>query len=286
MGLSKFRWRWAPSVTPAEAGALRAAMKREALVPVTGIRVRRLTTRGFWTLPMADEIGCDVFAKEYKELSFTRRLRGLVRRSPADREFDNLVRLAQVGVGVPRPLAKVDDGFGLSCRASFVLMEHLAGWRPVAEHFRLYDEGVAEGREGFFSDLAEFILGMFSRGVVHKNLFPYNIMVHCSEAGTRRFAVIDVSAADFLPRVPREAAQGDVTFLAGFLLYEGGSHSLIEGFLETLCRLDGQEHMGIDPRGLLADAEGKAKHFRRRAERKNRERAGRSEESGAEVFAT
>jgi len=296
MGTAKLHWRFAHDVSPSVAQALTETMKREALLPVEGIQRRGLATRAHWLIPLRERIGCDVFAKEYGSPSVSRRLRGLFWHSPADREFDNLIRLGELGIPTPRPVAKVDEGRGLARRSSFVLMEYIRDARPAAEEFRRIesaDPRKAQDRDENFAQfteaLAKFLLDIFAKGVVHRDLRTANILVQTDDSyAGYRCRLLDARAVDFRRQVSGRDVEDSLSFFTGFLLKGGSSPAGVRRFLETICRLDrnGGGYISSRPEDLLAAAECKADTLRLRDERKSRERALNrpSENSGTKMF--
>jgi len=99
------------------------------------------------------------------------RLRGRAPRSPARREFQNLVALASAGLPVPRPLGLCEARRGTG-RASLVCME-------LVEHDETLVERLAEGlgeRARERSALLELVVRLHREGWYHRDLYLQHVL--------------------------------------------------------------------------------------------------------------
>ena len=105
----------------------------------------------------------DLFRDRWHDL-----LRGRAR-SPGQREFDNLRRLAQAGIPVPRPL-----GWGRSGKVSLVLMERVEHTQTLRQHLEQIEGHVAPER---LETLAQLVARLHRAGWYHRDLYLEHVVL-------------------------------------------------------------------------------------------------------------
>ena len=100
------------------------------------------------------------------------RLRGRAPRSPARREFENLIGLAAAGVQVPAPIALCEARGRQDRRSSVVVMSHVEHDETLVERFA---SGLA-GRERERRLLLELVVRLHDAGWYHRDLYLQHLL--------------------------------------------------------------------------------------------------------------
>jgi len=235
----KRRWQFAPGVDADLAGALRERFDPGHLAPAPGVPERRIGHRGYGVLARGGALALDVFVKVFVHDSPGRRLRRLLGRSGADREFASAVRLHEVGLAVARPLARVDEG-----AATYLLSEFIAGARALGACLEGDEAAPWAARAGrLLADLA-------ARGSWHRDARPDNLLAAPADAARpERIVLVDVRHVDF--SAPGDAAERMLVSLAAFFLVEGRDEAAVVRFVASAAEAAG---LGAAAAGAILEA--------------------------------
>lgn len=116
---------------------------------------------------------------------------GMARIPKALRAFDNAVRLTEMGIETPEPVAALCRVAGGRLRQSYYVCRLLDGWTDLRG---------AEKRQDFSSlakALAAFMNSLHRSGVFMKDFSPGNVLFRREENGSYRFALIDINRMSF-----------------------------------------------------------------------------------------
>ncbi len=144
--------------------------------------------RGRNTLARLDIDGMQVVAKLFPP---RRGLKGLFRRGcKATQAYDHAVRLVELGIGTPAPLAAIRYADGSAC--------YLCAWAANCRRvWDLHDGLVPEG-DRIAADLGTFVACMHLAGVLHRDNTPGNILLRPVE-DRFEFLVVDTNRMRFGP---------------------------------------------------------------------------------------
>jgi tRNA A-37 threonylcarbamoyl transferase component Bud32 len=148
--------------------------------------------------------GYDVIVKSFKKPHFFNRIvYTFFRRSKAKRSYEYALRLLEMGIPTPAPIACIEEkGCGLISRSYYISI-YEKNW----EHIRAYMLGEKK-EEALIQQLAEFISDVHNKGVHFLDMTPGNIL-HKKEDGKFRFALIDINRMKFKSNLsPKERYQG------------------------------------------------------------------------------
>ncbi|MCX5682104.1 MAG: methyltransferase domain-containing protein, partial [Planctomycetota bacterium] len=282
--MTDLRWHFAPDADEATRGALvRAFQHKDCFESPTCSPVRGKSGRRYGLLNTDGKVPFRIFVKAYGENSIGSRLRGIIGRCAAKREFENAVALRQLGVAVPRPLAVARDRSRSQPRCCYLCMEYVEDARTLLE---LIAGG--EIRDGQWPALAEavarLLVDLASRGVWHKDVRPANLIVRYREpAGPPTLMLVDVRHVAFSKAPLPDALEHMLSTLCGFLMAAGIAPPQVRAIAEAAARIDRREQRGLltgSTDAVLARGRAFAQAFLRRARRK-----GRLPASAADAFA-
>jgi RIO-like serine/threonine protein kinase fused to N-terminal HTH domain len=143
--------------------------------------------------------GFDIIVKRYKKPNYINRFAyAYVRPSKAKRAYKYALKLRSLGVDSPEPIAYLEEREnGLLGYAYFVSI-----FETQFVEIREIMEGFAEN-DTLLSDLALYIADFHSKGVLHLDMSPGNILY--KKVGDRYFfTLIDINRMQFLPVIPNE----------------------------------------------------------------------------------
>ena len=222
--MAELRWTWVDDVDTSWREALARAFDPAALVPVAGLRPRGIAGRSCGLLAAPPSVPFGVFVKTFAHGSLHARVRHGRGGSGAAVEFDNAVRLHQMGLPVPRPLALADECGLWGCARSHYLMEHIAGAKPLGECLAAAGLPGSPAFDALALAVARLLVDLAAKGVWHRDVNGGNVLVAPDNAGRlRRLYVVDARHVEFgrLPGAP--ALEQMLTTLAGSLLADGVS---------------------------------------------------------------
>lgn len=113
-----------------------------------------------------------------------------VRKSKAARSYLYALRLLQMGINTPAPLAYVEERSGLCLRRSYYVCEYVEGenirnWHLLAD------------QDAMLAALAEEMVKIHRAGVWHKDFSPGNILVQRPAADAYKFYLVDINRMQF-----------------------------------------------------------------------------------------
>lgn len=242
--LDSIQWHFAADVDETLQAAIMAAFRpAEALRPAPGAPKRGVAGRAYGLLP-EEAVPLPVFVKVFRYSLWNLLWRPLGRQSAAA-EFENAVRLREMGLPVPRPLALKHERIAGGAWRSYVCMEYLAGRRPLAALLR--PAATAENQlEPLALLVARLIVDLAGRGVWHRDMRPENILVALDDrGGPQSVTLIDLRHTVFTPEPAPEALGRMLTTLIAFLLADGADRRWATMLVECAARIDREEHRGL-----------------------------------------
>ena len=111
-----YRWNWATGIDAEAREVIVRAFDPETLAPAPAAPHRDVAGRRYGFLETSQALPFDVFVKVFEHHSLGKRILHLWRRSNAAREFASAVRLHEMGLPVPQPLALVNESGNWGCR--------------------------------------------------------------------------------------------------------------------------------------------------------------------------
>ena len=237
-------WRWypAPGVGQAVSEALREAFRPERIAPMAAGFDRRVKCRGYGCLAATPQLPGGVFVKVFEHDTPWRRLRHALGRSGAAREFGRAVRLWQMGVPTPQPLARVDEVGPLGCRTTYLLTEFAAGARSLRE---VLQEVAGPHEEAFrrtAQGVAESLAHLAARGIASRDMNCENVLVTVgADGGPDRVQLVDLRHVEFRTGPWPEAVPEMLVILAGTLLAAGVEERLVAALVEAAMARAGAE---------------------------------------------
>jgi SAM-dependent methyltransferase len=247
-GLARLHWRFAPGLQDALRDALAQAFQpAERLRPAPGATGREAVGRAYGLLPAAEGLPFEVFIKVFGSTSFWGLLRAGHR--GAMREFDRAVRLRELGLPVPRPLALVRQRTGWGACRTYFWMEYVPHARPLAELLRP-GATAPEQMESLAPVTARLLVDLAARGVLHHDVRPENILVTEHPGRPPALTLVDLRHADF--RIPREPGTLEqmLATLGAFLLLADTDRCWVEAVMAEAARIDREENLGLTSRPL------------------------------------
>jgi len=209
----------------------RAALDPAALDAVPGAPARAVHGRGYGVLRTLPDLPLEIFVKVFIHRGVVGRLRHLRGRSGPAREFASAVRLYGMGLPVPRPLALVDETGPWGCRASYCLMEYVAGAQPLSGVLCETGGAGPAAREAAVAGAARLIVELAARGVWHRDASAENLLlVAGAEGGPGRIVLVDARHAYFGAE-PAAALEQMVVALGAFLLVAGAEPTVVRGLV-------------------------------------------------------
>jgi SAM-dependent methyltransferase len=253
--LAKLHWRFAPGIQDALLEALvQAFQPAERLRPAPGASGREAVGRTYGLLPETPALPFRVFVKVFGSDSIWSLLKSGYR--GAKQEFDRAIRLHELGLPVPRPLALVREYTSLGAWRTYLWMEYVPDARPLAE---LVKPGAtpADQLDALALVTARLLVDLASLGVLHRDVRPENILVREQPGRPPALTLVDLRHADIRSgRRPGALAQMLAT-LGAFLLLRDADRSWVESVIQAAARIDRQENLGLMP-GPLEDVSAQA----------------------------
>jgi len=117
------------------------------------------------------------------------RLRGRRARSPGQREFDALVRLAEDGLPVPRAITFCEERVFGGVRRSLVVMERVVHADTVRDRLAVLE---ARERRALCERVLEIVVRLHARGWYHRDLYLQHFVI-CADGGA--LVLLDVGRA-------------------------------------------------------------------------------------------
>ena len=283
-----YRWNWAAGIDSKWREALVRAFDPETLSAIPAAPHRDVAGRGYGLLETAGSLPFDVFVKVFEHPSFRNRIRHLWGRSGAAREFSNAVRLHEMGLPVPQPLALVSESGNWGCRTCYFLMEHLAGAQPLSACLAAAGDPASDAFAALVRPVATLLVDLAARGVWHRDIRAENLLVSRGGEGFgHRLCLVDARHARFRVR-PAEALERMLVTLGAFLLV-GDADGRVAEALVSAAAGEARQHIGLegapDGRAVLDGARASAARLLARDLRKGR-RAPESLDAFAARYAT
>ena len=143
--------------------------------------------------------GCNIIVKRYRKPNYINRFAyAYIRPSKAKRAYEYALKLRDLGVNSPEPIAYLEEKeVGLLGYAYFVSIfeTEFTEVREIMEGFKEND--------ALLNDLALYIADFHSKGVLHLDMSPGNIL--SKKIGDKYFfTLIDINRMQFLPVIPNE----------------------------------------------------------------------------------
>ncbi len=239
------RWTWPAGVDPQHREALVRVFAAESLRPASGGR-RQVAGRGWGVLAAADAVGFDVFVKVFNHGLLGDRWRHLWGGSNAAREFANAVRLHEMGLPVPQPLALVSECGPWGCRRCYYLMQRLVGVRPLRECLAQVSDPGSPRSAAMAQAAGRLLVDLAARGVWHRDARAANLLVADEAGGAGPAAgadeafpkvyLVDSRHVRFGAGPERAALEGMLSLLGGFLLKDGVEERLVAALVDEAVR--------------------------------------------------
>lgn len=154
-------------------------------------------------LKIIDLNGIKTVVKSFKIPHFLNRIvYTYFRKSKAYKSYHNALRLEELGISTPKPIALIEFyELGLLGESFF-----------IAEHFE-YDFTIRtplleplEDREAIFKAFAAYTYDLHKCGVWHLDYSPGNILIKRHEGGCQ-FSIVDINRMEFRPISPLEGCE-------------------------------------------------------------------------------
>lgn len=114
------------------------------------------------------------------------------RPSKAERSFKYALKMTELRVGTPEPIAYILTKRGGLLYESYYISKQLENYRTMYE----FGEGGISGREHILNALAVFTAGLHEQGVYHRDFSPGNILFK-EEKGGVNFYLVDINRVRF-----------------------------------------------------------------------------------------
>ncbi|MCQ2228908.1 MAG: lipopolysaccharide kinase InaA family protein [Bacteroidales bacterium] len=144
--------------------------------------------------------GSAIVIKRFKIPNIIQRIGYLVRPSKAKRAYEIAMRLLQLGIDTPEPIAYIESrNFGLLKYGYFISTEkkHIPCIGMLDEFGGVIPEGLPQA-------VAEFIVEMHKKGFMHGDINLANILYRQNDNGTFDFTVIDTNRSHFIDNPTKE----------------------------------------------------------------------------------
>jgi SAM-dependent methyltransferase/tRNA A-37 threonylcarbamoyl transferase component Bud32 len=183
-----------------------------------------------------------VFVKVYRDSSVWRLIRS--GSHGALGEFLNTIRLRELGLPVPRPLALVRERTSSRRWRTYLWIEYIPDARPLAD---LLEPGAAtaQQRETLAQVAARLLVNLAAKGVLHRDVRPENILVTERSGRPSALTLVDLRHATF--RDTR--LHGDLNLmlatLGAFLLLKDADAGWVKSMMQAAARIDRRENLGL-----------------------------------------
>jgi len=146
------------------------------------------------------QTGDVVVIKQFKIPNIFQRIGSLVRPSKAKRAYEIALRLLQLDIDTPSPIAYIEASVcGFFKQGYFISTEKK--YTPCIE---MLEEFGAHIPEGLPQAVAEFIVSLHKKGFMHGDINLANILYKQKENGTFDFTVIDTNRSQFIDNPTKE----------------------------------------------------------------------------------
>jgi SAM-dependent methyltransferase len=218
----EFRWHWVRDVDRHWREAIAQAFDPGALAPATVSRRRSIAGRSYGVMAGPEGVPFGIFVKMFAHASLRERLRHLWNLSGAAREFANAVRLYEMGLPAPRPLALVDECGNWGCTTSYLLSEYVPAARTLKDCLAAAGDPGSPAFDALARAVARPLLDLVASGVWHRDANADNLLVTLdSEGRPSRVCLVDARRVEFSVTSPAAAFERMLTALVGFLLADG-----------------------------------------------------------------
>ncbi len=268
-----YRWNWAADIDSEWRETLVRAFDPETLVPMRAVPHRGISGRGYGLLETAESLPFDVFVKMFEHRSLNNRILHLWGRSGAAREFANAVRLHEMGLPIPQPLALVNESGNWGCRTCYYLMEHLAGAQPLSAWLAAAGEPASGAFDAAIRLVARLLVDLAVKGVWHRDVSGGNLLVlPGGQDRLLRVCLVDARHARFGAE-PVQALEQMLVTLGAFLLLDGADDPVVEALVSAAAeeaRRPGGVEWAPDGEAIIDLARKSAAHLMAREVRKGK----------------
>ncbi len=267
-----YRWNWAVGIDSEWRETLVRAFDPETLGPMRAVPRRGISGRGYGLLETAESLPFDVFVKMFEHRSLNNRILHLWGRSGAAREFANAVRLHEMGLPIPQPLALVSESGNWGCRTCYYLMEHLAGAQPLSAWLAVAGEPGSDGFDALMRPAARLLVDLAAKGVSYRDARAENLLVLCGRGRSLRVCLVDARHARFRVE-PAQALEQMLVTLGAFLLLDGADDPVVEALVSAAAeeaRRPGGVEWAPDGEAIVDIARKSAAHLVAREVRKGK----------------
>lgn len=168
-----------------------------------------------------------LFVKSRLFSSWNRRLGRTLRKTKADREYQNLLSLRELGIPCPEPICCARAYRGPLIERSFLILEYLSDAVPLKHFFS--NKGNAPG--ALMGELIDFFLSLRAKGIIHKDLQWNNILVTSEKCG-HSFHLLDALHVSLTPESAQDAFLTTIAWFVHFLITGGAPQEVIDSFLD------------------------------------------------------
>lgn len=139
-----------------------------------------------------------IVIKSFRKFSpLNRVIYGTLRQSKAVRAYYHALRLQMLGIGTPEPIAAIDVRQRGVLTHSFYVYAY-SEYCPMQELLDTYPD---KALEPLLDALADFILDVHDKGVLHNDLNILNILYRDCGHGVYDFQLIDINRMSFYPKL-------------------------------------------------------------------------------------
>lgn len=167
------------------------------------------------TVERVDVEGVPLVVKRFKRPNVVNRFVYRLWRAPkAVRSYDNALRLTDMGIDTPAPVAVIVDSRGLAVTDSWYVCRHVDAL-PVGHYVTEEDRPAMGGRfrdDPMLRAFLEFALSLFRRGVYQRDFNRGNFLVSRGAEGEFRFSMVDINRLQFRWVTPAMVAMAFTRF--------------------------------------------------------------------------
>lgn len=167
------------------------------------------------------------------------------RHSKAYKSYHNALRLKELGISTPAPIAKIEFFKYALLEESFFISEFFdydfTIRTPLLEPL--------EDREAIFRSFAAYTYDLHQKGVWHLDYSPGNILIKRTEEGYR-FSIVDINRMEFRPITPIEGCKNFNKLWASDEEIDmmGGEYARLSGLDEALAIAEMKRHNDANKR--------------------------------------
>lgn len=115
------------------------------------------------------------------------------RKSKVERAYEYAIRLNEMGVSTPKPVAYILEKRGGLIELSYLITLQSA----LKRNFYEFGKGSLAGREDIIRNFAYFTASLHEKGIYHKDYSPGNILFDVKETGEIEFTIVDINRMKF-----------------------------------------------------------------------------------------